>query len=67
MNYSTGKKQSNQDSRAVQQYASYNGLLWKKCIDASWTENGQQVESDQIFMRYADVLLMYAEAKDRVE
>ena len=63
MNYSTGKKQSNQDSRAVQQYASYNGLLWKKCIDASWTENGQQVESDQIFMRYADVLLMYAEAK----
>ena len=63
MNFSTGKKQSNQDSRAVQQYASYNGLLWKKCIDASWTENGQQVESDQIFMRYADVLLMYAEAK----
>ena len=63
MNYSTGKKQSNQDSRAVQQYASYNGLLWKKCIDASWTENGQQVESDQIFMRYADVLLMYAEAR----
>lgn len=63
MNYSTGKKQSNQDSRAVQQYASYNGLLWKKCVDASWTENGQQVESDQIFMRYADVLLMYAEAK----
>lgn len=63
MNYSTGKKQSNQDSRAVQQYASYNGLLWKKCIDASWTENGQRVESDQIFMRYADVLLMYAEAK----
>lgn len=63
MNYATGKKQSNQDSRAVNQYASYNGLVWKKGIDASWTENGKQVERDYILMRYADVLLMYAEAK----
>lgn len=63
MNYSTGKKQSNQDTRIVAQYASFNGLLWKKGIDASWMDNGMQVESDEIFMRYADVLLMYAEAK----
>lgn len=63
MNYSTGAKQSNQDSRAVNQYASYNGLLLKKGVDASWTENGKQVQNDYIMMRYADVLLMYAEAK----
>lgn len=63
MNYSTGKMQSNQDNRAVNQYASYNGLLWKKGIDASWTENGKQVARDYVMMRYADVLLMYAEAR----
>ncbi len=62
MNYTTQKMQSNQDSRIVNQYASYDGLLWKKGIDASWTENGQKVEQDYIIMRYADVLLMYAEA-----
>lgn len=62
MNYITGKTQSNQDTRKVNQYASYTGLLWKKGIDASWLENGLKVEQDYIIMRYADVLLMYAEA-----
>ena len=60
---STGASQSNQDSRAVNQYASYNGLLLKKGVDMSYTENGKQVQSDFLIMRYADVLLMYAEAK----
>ena len=63
MNYNTGAMQANQDSRAVNQYASYNGLLLKKGVDATWTENGKQVQCDYIIMRYADVLLMYAEAK----
>ncbi len=62
VNLSTGASQSNQDSRAVNQYASYNGLIWKKGIDDSWTQNGKEVECDYIVMRYADVLLMYAEA-----
>ena len=61
MNYTTGKKQSNQDTRIVNQYSSYTGLLWKKGIDASWTVD-QKVEQDYIIMRYADVLLIYAEA-----
>lgn len=59
----TGATQANQDSRSVAQYASYNGLIWKKGVDASWTENGMKVENDYLIMRYADVLLMYAEAK----
>lgn len=63
MNYNTGAMRSNDDNRAVNQYASYNGLVWKKGIDASWTENGKKVERDYMIMRYADVLLMYAEAK----
>lgn len=62
-NYNTGKEQTNQDTRAVNQYASYNGLIWKKGIDETWIGNGKMVESDYIIMRYADVLLMYAEAK----
>lgn len=63
MNYTTGNMQSNADNRAVNQYAAYNGLLWKKGIDKSWTENGKKVARDYVMMRYADVLLMYAEAK----
>ncbi|MCI5719602.1 MAG: RagB/SusD family nutrient uptake outer membrane protein [Bacteroidales bacterium] len=59
----TGKMVSNKDSRGVFQYASFNGLLWKKGVDESWTENGRKSEPSQIIIRYADVLLMYAEAK----
>ncbi|MCH4147603.1 MAG: RagB/SusD family nutrient uptake outer membrane protein [Prevotella sp.] len=62
MNYTTGAMQKNNDTRIINQYASYNGLLWKKGIDATWMDNGMQVETDYIIMRYADVLLMYAEA-----
>lgn len=62
MNYTTNKTQSNQDSRIVNQYASYTGLLWKKGIDATWLDNGLKVEQDYIIMRYADVLLIYAES-----
>lgn len=63
MNYKTGNLQDNQDTRSVNQYASYNGLVWRKGIDASWLESGTKVETDYIVMRYADVLIMYAEAK----
>ena len=62
MNYNTGKMQKNQDTRANAQYASFNGLLWKKGINASWLQNGFKVDPDNIIIRYADVLLMYAEA-----
>ena len=69
MNYWTGQMQANQDNRKVNTYASYNGLVWKKGIDESWldSETGKKLdnlnETDFIIMRYADVLLMYAEAK----
>ena len=58
-----GKTVSNKDSRGVFQYASFNGLLWKKGVDESWLENGRMSEPTQIIIRYADVLLMYAEAR----
>ena len=55
--------QKNNDARVNAQFASYNGLLWKKGIDETWLENGKDVDPDKIIIRYADVLLMYAEAK----
>ena len=62
MNYNTGNMQQNQDAQIVNTNCSYNGLLWKKSIDETWTENGREVEQDYIVIRYADVLLIYAEA-----
>jgi len=62
-NVATGGLVENRDTRSIAQYASFNGLLWKKGIDEDWLKNSWQVEPDQIIVRYADVLLMYAEAK----
>ena len=63
MNYNTGKMQKNNDARVNAQFASFNGLLWKKRINETWLQNGQDTDPDKIIIRYADVLLMYAEAK----
>lgn len=63
MNYNTGKMQKNNDTRANAQYASFNGLVWKKGVDENWLQNGNTVDPDNIIIRYADVLLIYAEAK----
>ncbi|GAB3260945.1 RagB/SusD family nutrient uptake outer membrane protein [Larkinella harenae] len=54
---------NNNDTRSVAQYASFNGLVWKKGIDETWLQNSWTVDPDKIIIRYADVLLMYAEAK----
>lgn len=62
MNYTTGKEQKNNDNKTVTPHASYNGLLWKKKMDETCLQNGNKTEHDQLVMRYADVLLMYAEA-----
>ena len=61
LNLNSGQMVSNTDNRAVGQYASFNGLVWKKKIDEDWLD--LQTDPDNIVMRYADVLLMYAEAK----
>jgi len=61
-NFKTGLKVTNNDNRANATGASYNGLLWKKHIDEEWTDDFK-AENTNFIMRYADVLLMYAEAK----
>lgn len=58
-----GKKVENKDNRAIAIFASYNGMIMKKGVDGDWLLNSWQVEPDKIIIRFADVLLMYAEAK----
>jgi len=61
LNFETGLYQKNNDTRSVIQYASYNGLAWKKKIDMDWADD-LKADNDLIIIRYADVLLIYAEA-----
>ena len=61
-NYTQSKLVTNKDSKAGDQYASYNGLMLRKGIDGDWNDDFY-AENDKLIMRYADVLLMYAEAK----
>jgi len=63
LNVETGKYVKNQANQAVDRYAPYTGLLWKKGVDEFWIENISRNQNDLIIIRYADVLLMYAEAK----
>ena len=53
----------NNDSRSNKMYASFDGLCWRKSVGQEWLDHGKQGENPKILMRYADVLLMYAEAK----
>ncbi len=62
LNLNTGKLVTNNDTRSNAQYASFNGLMWKKGIDEDWADD-YRAENEIFIMRYADVLLMYAEAK----
>ena len=57
----TGKTITNQESILNAQFASYNGLLLKKGVDDAYAL--KRADPNIIIMRYADVLLMYAEAK----
>lgn len=61
LNHSTGNLVDNKDNRAVDTWAAFNGLVWAKFVDEDWLD--QKTDNDNILMRYADVLLMYAEAK----
>ncbi len=61
-NFKTGLKVTNNDTRANAAFASFNGLMMKKAIDEDWSDD-YKAENEIFLMRYADVLLMYAEAK----
>ncbi|CAG5072446.1 SusD-like protein P2 [Dyadobacter sp. CECT 9623] len=56
------RKVQNKDTRAVAAFASFTGLLWKKGIDQTWADRRVE-DNDLIIVRYAEILLTYAEAK----
>lgn len=58
-----GTMVQNNDCRTVNQYTSFTALCWRKGADETYMQNGNWVDPDLIIIRYADVLLMYAEAK----
>src|SRR5690606_9977897 len=62
LNLTTNTRVTNNDTRTNAQFASFNGLLWKKGVGLDWRQNNWQIEQEKIIIRYADVLLMYAEA-----
>lgn len=62
LNLKTGSMVKNNDNRAVNINAPFNGLLMKKGIDEDYSDD-YKADPDIVIVRYADVLLMYAEAK----
>lgn len=62
LNVSTGRMVRNNDNRANNVNAPFNGLLLKKGIDEDYSDDFV-ADPDIVIVRYADVLLMYAEAK----
>lgn len=58
-----GEKVENKDNIATTDVASYSGLLWKKKVSEDCIANGFKTEHDMWILRYADILLMYVEAK----
>jgi hypothetical protein len=61
LDFSNNSLIKNNDTQSVAAFASFNGLAWKKGVDEDWKD--YLTDPDLIVIRYADVLLMYAEAK----
>ena len=59
---STGKMVKNNDTRIVSKDCSYNGIILKKYVDEEWIDD-RLTDTPQRIIRYADVLLMFAESK----
>ena len=61
-NFATGQYDTkNKDSRFTQQYASFNGLVWRKKVDETWKKF--LAANDNILIRLAEMYLTYAEAE----
>lgn len=58
----SARKVNNNDSRRVAAFASYTGFVFKKGVEQSWSDTKIE-DADAIVMRFAEMLLTYAEAK----
>ena len=61
LNTTTNVVVTNNDNRANARFASFTGLVWKKGVEQSWSDN-RAADRNVIILRYADILLIYAEA-----
>jgi starch-binding outer membrane protein, SusD/RagB family len=61
LNTASRVRVNNNDTRSVATFASFTGFVWKKGIEQSWADT-RLADPNIIILRYADVLLMYAEA-----
>lgn len=59
--YNNNRQVENQD--VTNPFASFTGYNWKKYLDERDFDQRQLCELDWILMRYAEILLIYAEAK----
>lgn len=63
------KMESNTDSKAVSEYASYTGLTMRKYVGLGWANWGNTygaAYNAYPYLRYAEVLLSYAEAMNEM-
>ncbi|MGI6573111.1 MAG: RagB/SusD family nutrient uptake outer membrane protein [Fermentimonas sp.] len=58
----SGERVNNRESSGVDQWAPWNGIMWRKFYDEDWFDDFL-VAPEQVEIRFADVLLIYAEAK----
>jgi hypothetical protein len=61
INYATGARVDNQD--AIHAFATYTGYCWRKYTDMTDKDDRSNSELNVTLIRYAEVLLIYAEAK----
>lgn len=60
-NVTPAARVSNTD--ATNQYATFTGYMWRKWTDIKDMKDDENCEGDIVIMRYAELLLIYAEAK----
>ena len=66
---STGEMVINTDGKAANQHSAYNGLMMRKFVKDNWKDfnsNGNVSDNCYPYLRYAEVLMTYVEAKNEL-
>lgn len=66
---SSGKMVLSNDSKATNQHAAYNGLAMRKFVKDNWKDYkmyGNKADNCYPYLRYAEILMTYAEAKNEM-
>lgn len=66
----TGSMVENKDGRGANQHSAYNGLMMRKYVKENWADhekNGNVTDNCFPYLRYAEVLMTYLEAKNELK